>query len=483
MKKLYAAFALACWVCMGYAQPIKLHSGNSHYFEYKNKPVVLIASGMHYGAVLNRDMDYDRYLSILGEYGFNLHREFIIPCYEWHTGDQWGTIQTPLSPRPGRLLSPYGRSAEMGGIDGLNKFDLNVWNEEYFRSLKDFCGKAQEKGIFIEIVLFTVLYGADTWETNPLNCKNNINGVGSGLFNEYTFSKDTALLRRQKQLVSKVVRELNGFDNVYFEICNEPYWAKGIPENDTTIKAQHFLPEVNQWQRIMAETIVETEQTLPKTHLIAQNLANTYYEIDTLCHPGVTILNFHYAFPPGTVRVNYWLNLPIAFDETVNGCDAPDRRTEAWAFFMAGGAVYNNLDWSFAIDDQSGKGRNPQGQRRSGVEIRQQLSCLKRFMESIDFIHSKPLDTAAVQNLPEDVSFWGLENRDSVAVIYFLKRKACSVQHASIRLSSGVYELKWIDPIDVSVISVQRVAVIDNTLTLEFPPFADDLVCHIKKAG
>ena len=44
------------------AQPISLHPQNPHYFLYKGKPAVLITSAEHYGAVLNADFDYKKYL-------------------------------------------------------------------------------------------------------------------------------------------------------------------------------------------------------------------------------------------------------------------------------------------------------------------------------------------------------------------------------------------------------------------------------------
>ncbi len=462
------------------AQPIKLYSKNRHYFEYKDKPTVLITSGMHYGAVLNLDINYDKYLDILGRYGFNLHREFIIPCYEWRNTDEWASEQTPLSPRPGRVLSPYARTTIPGAKDGLNKFDLDQWNPAYFNRLKDFCRKADEKGIVVEIVLFTVLYSEGKWETNPLNSRNNINNVGHGHYNDYTFIREPLLLERQKQLVNKLVRELNDFDNVYFEICNEPYWAKGVPKNNPEIKGQHFLPEVNAWQAVMAETIVETEKNLPKKHLIAQNFANTYYKIDTLCHPSVSVLNFHYAFPPRVVPDNYQFNLPLSFDETADGCNAPDRRIEAWAFMLSGGAVYDNLDWSFAIDDQSGRGRNPEGKRRSGLEVKQQLGVLKHFMDSFDYVNAKPIEVGKIRNMPEKVLFYGLENKKGLAV-YFLKRNVSEIHGATLNILPGEYILTWIDPIDGSIIRKASVLIKGNTLLLEFPEFTDDLLLTIQR--
>ncbi len=441
---------------------------------------MLITSGMHYGAVLNLEMDYDRYLAVLENYGFNLHREFIIPCNEWETEENWRTEQTPLSPRPGKLLSPYARSIVPGAKDSLNKFDLDHWNPVYFDHLKDFCRKADEKGIVTEIVIFTVLYAEGAWETNPLFTKNNINGCGNGHYNDYTFLREPALLERQKQLAAKIVTELNEFDNVYFEICNEPYWAKGIPGVNPDVKEQHFLPGVNAWQAEIAATIAETEKNLPKKHLVAQNLANEYLKVDTVCHPAVSVLNFHYAFPPKAVTDNYAFNLPVSFDETADGCDAPDRRTEAWAFIMAGGAVYSNLDWSYAVDDQSGRGRNPEGKRRSGLEVKQQLSILKHFMDDFDFIHAKPMATGKIAHLPETVLYFGLENPDEL-VVYFLKRRVTEIVPTTLAVTPGTYELSWIDPLDGSLVNKLEGVTAEKNLALKFPEFPDDLVLKVKK--
>ena len=481
MKKLLILMALMACLHALIAQPIKLYSKNRHYFEYKDKPTVLITSGMHYGAVLNLDINYDKYLDILARYGFNLHREFIIPCYEWRNTDEWASEQTPLSPRPGRVLSPYARTTIPGAKDGLNKFDLDQWNPAYFNRLKDFCRKADEKGIVVEIVLFTVLYSEGKWETNPLNSRNNINNVGHGHYNDYTFIREPLLLERQKQLVNKLVRELNDFDNVYFEICNEPYWAKGVPKGNPEVKGQHFLPEVNAWQAAIAEAIIDTEKKLSKKHLIAQNFANGYYKIDTLCHPSVSVLNFHYAFPPRVVPDNYQFNLPLSFDETADGCNAPDRRIEAWAFMLSGGAVYDNLDWSFAIDDQSGRGRNPEGKRRSGLEVKQQLSFLKHFLDSIDVANTIPIESTDIKNLPKEVWCYGLEKANTLWTYYFLKRVNCNVQGVSIKLMQGSFIIKWIDPLDGRLINSSKIVNKEEFWTPDFPSFPDDLVLSIAK--
>src|SRR5687768_12165664 len=58
------------------SQPIRLHPDNPHYFLWRGKPAVLIAAGEHYGAALNLDFDYVRYLDELKKHRFNLTRIF-----------------------------------------------------------------------------------------------------------------------------------------------------------------------------------------------------------------------------------------------------------------------------------------------------------------------------------------------------------------------------------------------------------------------
>ena len=73
MKWLLSALLLAA---IGVAQPIRLHPENPHYFMFGGKPTVLITSGEHYGAVLNREFDYKRYLDTLHADRLNLTRIF-----------------------------------------------------------------------------------------------------------------------------------------------------------------------------------------------------------------------------------------------------------------------------------------------------------------------------------------------------------------------------------------------------------------------
>ena len=56
------------------SSPISVYHDNPHYFSYKGEPLVLITSDQHYGAVIDMDFDYVKYLDYLAQNGMNLTR-------------------------------------------------------------------------------------------------------------------------------------------------------------------------------------------------------------------------------------------------------------------------------------------------------------------------------------------------------------------------------------------------------------------------
>src|SRR6476620_1592886 len=114
-------------LCRALAQePISLHPSNSHYFLFRGKPTVLITSGEHYGAVLNLDFDYVRYLDELHRHHLNLTRTWA-GSYREITGS-FGITDNTLAPLPNRYICPWARSDTPGYFDGGNKLDLARWD-------------------------------------------------------------------------------------------------------------------------------------------------------------------------------------------------------------------------------------------------------------------------------------------------------------------------------------------------------------------
>src|SRR5436190_4391590 len=350
--------------------PLTLHPDNPHYFLWRGKPAVLITSGEHYGAVLNLDFDYATYLKTLERDKLNLTRTWA-GAYVEPIG-AFMIASNSLAPAAGRFICPWARSDQPGYAKGGNKFDLTKWDENYFARLKDFMKQANRRGVIVEMNLFCPMYEEPQWKLSPQNAINNINGIGTvARTNIYTLEKHGGLLAVQEAMTGKIVTELNGFDNLYYEICNEPYFG-GV-----TIE----------WQHHIADVIAETEKALPNKHLISQNIANGSKKI-TNPHPAVSIFNFHYASPPNAVAENYALNKVIGENETgFKGTNDTHYRMEGWQFILAGGGLFNNLDYSFVAGHERGDFVYPKNQPGGGNPVyRSQIKTLKEFMNRFEFV-------------------------------------------------------------------------------------------------
>ncbi len=137
-------------------QPIRLHPDNPHYFLFRGKSTVLIGANEHYGAVLNLDFDYVKYLNTLQAQGLNYTRIFSGNYIEPYVnmGSHWNIEENTLGPASTRFICPWARSRTPGFEGGGNKFDLSQFDPEYFTRLKDFVSKAGERGVVVELVFF-----------------------------------------------------------------------------------------------------------------------------------------------------------------------------------------------------------------------------------------------------------------------------------------------------------------------------------------
>lgn len=267
------------------------------------------------------------------------------------------------------MLTPWARNATPGYAGDGNKFDLARWDEAYFRRLRDFVRAAGERGIAVEVTFFSSIYGDAQSRINPLNPANNVNDTDDMDWRRVHTLDNGDLLAHQERMVRKLVRELNEFDNVLFEIQNEPWADNHILAGPTNPYLPGWQDEWRNrveyptyaslaWQRAVASWIGDEEAMLPNRQLIAQNFANFRYPLPE-ADQAVSILNFHYAYPEA-VRLNYGWDRVIGLDET--GFADPDDATyrrQAWYFLLAGGGLYNNLDYSFTVAARTAPTRRP----------------------------------------------------------------------------------------------------------------------------
>lgn len=414
--------------------PLSLHPDNPHYFLFRNKPVVLIGSTEHYGAVMNLDFDYVTYLNELAFWGLNVTRTFT-GIYVEPQG-AFKIERNSMAPSEGRYICPWARSSEKGYVNGGNKFDLSKWDEAYFVRLKDFIREAGKRNIVVELDLFSNFYDTVQWKLSPLYRANNVNGVGNvDDWKEVLSLKHKDLLEVQESMAVKIISELRDFDNLYYEICNEPYFGDTLA--------------LRQWEDHMTAVVASAEEGFSNKHLISNNIQN-HYRLIPEARKNVSIYNFHYS-NPRTVTDNYSLNIAFGDNETgFSGIDDAHYRKEAWEFIMAGGALYNNLDYSFTADNEDGtftvRKPMPGGGGRS---IRAQLKVLADLMGSIDFINMKPASDELVRiSGNSKASVHALATGSERIVLYCSSSsKDKEIIFLELNLPASSYNLTWIDPL------------------------------------
>jgi hypothetical protein len=460
-----------------FSAPLSLNPENPHYFSFRGKPTVIITSGEHYGAVLNLDFNYTKYLDALARDGLNGTRTWSGAYCEPSTAFE--IADNTLAPRAGRFLSPWARSEQPGYANGGNKFDLTKWDESYFKRLKDFISQASKRGIIVELNLFCPFYDESMWVLSPMNISNNINGVGAiARTNVYTLNNNGALLGVQDAMVRKLVAELKGFDNLYYEICNEPYFGGVTLE----------------WQRHIADTIAQAESSLRVRHLISQNIANGQAKIENP-HPAVSIFNFHYATPPETVGLNYGLGKVIGDNETgFRGTNDSQYRMEAWDFVVAGGGLFNNLDYSFTSGHEDGTFVYPKTQPGGGsTALRRQYAFLNQEIQQFDFVHMQPARDLVKAELPHGASARALIKTGKDYLVYIRtglgdwkdsknKTKFGPGELAlQLELPAGKFVAEWFDTKSGNSVEKTQFSHNGGQYALRAPAFEDDLCLTVRK--
>jgi hypothetical protein len=456
-------------------RPLSLHPENHRYFLFRGKPTVLVTSGEHYGLLLNRAFDFRPYFKELASHGLNHTRVFSGVYRE--VASSFGITQNQLAPDHDDYLCPWKRSGKTHP-DGSPIFDLKAWDESYFKRLEAMMQVASEQDIVVEMCLFCPMYKPVLWEVNPMNSRNNVNGVGDcGPTEVYTL-KEKDLFAVQSALAQKMVEALLPFDNVYLEICNEPYFG-GVTED---------------WQRAMIDVIVAKQKQVGSRHLLSVNVANKSKKIEDP-HPAISIFNFHYCHPPVVVAENQHVRGVIGENET--GFRGPHDflyRTEGWDFLVAGGATYNNLDYSFSVEHPTGTLTNYASPGGGNRTLRRQLSILKSTFDQLPIPDIHPQPPSFVE-APSGMVASAIGQPGKVYLVYlhvdipgrindqpmerFLKTN--SEVQVQVALPTGRYRLEQLDTQSGAISELPVLEIADSTpARIPLQPFVTDTALRIE---
>jgi hypothetical protein len=469
-------------------KPIHLHPANPHYFLFRGKAVALISSGEHYGAVLNRDFDYHRYLATLEADGLNYTRLFG-GSYVEVPAKSFGILHNDLAPEPGRFLAPWARSDSPGYAGGGNKFDLEKWDSEFFARYRDFLAEAAKRGIVVEVTLFSAHYAEAQWQMSALNAANNINSTDAIDWKKLNTLENGNILAYQEKYARKLVHEANAFDNVIFEIQNEPWSDRTVltdvinpylrpPARDTYPNSVDLPDELSMaWQTRVAEWISQEESSLPNRHLIAQNYSNFRLPVRKLL-PNVSVVNFHYAYPEA-VLLNYGLGKAISYDETgFLGRDDDAYRRQAWNFMLSGGSTFGALDYSFTTGHEDGSFSEPNGPGGGSPSLRHQLQILSQFLQSFSLVDLRP-DVRTV-NHAAGVTARALSNPGKQYAIYL---DGSGPAELTLELPRGQYSCEWVNVITGTIEQLEGFTHEGGKKMLTSPTFQNGIALRLKRTS
>ena len=473
-------------------QTIRLHPENPHYFLYRGKAVALVSSAEHYGAVINGDFDYHKYLAALAAAGMNYTRLFG-GSYVEAPGKSFGIRRNDLAPEPGKFVAPWARSSEPGYAGGGNKLDLAKWNPEYFTRLHDFLAEAARLGIVVEIGLFSSQYGEMQWNLSPFKTENNVNSTDAIDWKKLNTLENGNILGFQEKYVRKLVREANAYPNVMFEIANEPWSDRPVLADVVnpylfTGRDQYpnsiDLPDqpTMEWQRSVATWIADEEAGLPNKHMIAQDCCNfrhamryiVYQDRDLL--ERVSVVNFHYAYPEA-VTLNYGLGKALSYDETGFLGQSDDAYTrQAWNFMLAGGSVFDSLDYSFSVGHEDGSDVEANGPGGGSSELRRRLKILSEFLQTLPLVEMRP-DFYVVKQAGGAVTH-ALSSASEYAIYLDGSGKE---QSMFLHLSGGKFESWWVDVRTGAVEDRRTFGHKGGPISIQAPAFKDGIALRISR--
>ena len=269
MKAKYTFCILLCvtfaiTVCSAWAnsnkesqmlKPLTVHPANPRYFTDGSGKAIYLTGSHTWNNFQNNEVypevDFDEYLDFLQSYNHNFIRMW---AWEQAAWDPWSASQMSVGP------VSFLRTGPGDALDGKPKFDLNQFNQAYFDLLRNKVAAAQERGIYVSVMLFegwsVQKKGqlGNPWQGHPFNKANNINGIdgdlnGNGEGTEiHTLSVPEEITNLQKSYVRKVIDTLNDLNNVLYEIGNEMH-TRAV-----------------EWNYHMIEFIHEYEKSKPKQH-------------------------------------------------------------------------------------------------------------------------------------------------------------------------------------------------------------------------
>ena len=227
--------------------PIQPWSENSWYWQYDNKPVLLLGASSDDNLFQWPAKMLALHLDSMKSVGANY-------------------VRNTMSDRIDRGFEIYPFKKLKNG-----KFDLNKWNNEYWKRFEIFLKETSKRNIIVQIEVWDRFdYSTHNWSPHPYNPKNNVSysekesGLGSEYPNHPGLNKqpfffttpnqqnNEVLLKYQHKFVEKMLSYSLNFDHVIYCMDNETsgeekwsaYWARFIRSKAENKGKRIYLTEM-----------------------------------------------------------------------------------------------------------------------------------------------------------------------------------------------------------------------------------------------
>src|SRR5271155_4166401 len=124
MKTTFLLTALLVALSASAAEAIRIHPDNPRYFLFRGKPLVLLTASEHYGSVINRPFDFEKYLDDADENKITLTRKFLL----FRELQSARNPSSPCKPESPDYIAPFLRTGPGKALDGEAIYDLDQWN-------------------------------------------------------------------------------------------------------------------------------------------------------------------------------------------------------------------------------------------------------------------------------------------------------------------------------------------------------------------
>jgi hypothetical protein len=152
---------------------------------------------------------------------------------------------------------------------------------------------------------------------------------------------------------------------------------------------------------------------------------------------------------------------------------------EAWEFLLAGGGLFDHLDYSFVAGHEDGTFKYPEKTPGGGNPgYRGQLKVLKEFLSGFEFVRMKPDETLIKGGLPAKGRARVLSAPGKQYAAYFFGGPSAKPRLA---LPGGEFEAEWISPMTGAVVKAETVRSGGKPVELQSPQFDPDVALRIRR--